>query len=117
MSWQKSLLNPLLRLMEKRQMANAKRPSSLRRAFEFKAKILFQAPRCAPKLLAISAHSQRAVARAAGSVGHIAMVGRCSAKVSAIARLSPTTVPSGILSVGTSLAGARWAMSAAIVSP
>lgn len=45
MSWQKSLLNPLLRLIEKRQMANAKEPSSLRRAFEFKAKILFHAPR------------------------------------------------------------------------
>ena len=112
MSWQKSLLNPFLRLMEKRQMANAKGPSSLRRAFDFKVKILFQALRSAPKLLAISAHSQRA----AGSVGHIAMVGRRSAKVSAIARLSPTTVPSGILSVGTSLAGAKWAMSAAIVT-
>ena len=45
MSWQKSLLNPLLRLIEKRQMANAKGPSSLRRAFEFKAKIMFHAPR------------------------------------------------------------------------
>ena len=41
MSWQKSLLNPLLRLIEKRQMANAKGPSSLRRAFEFKAKFCF----------------------------------------------------------------------------
>ena len=45
MSWQKSLLNPLLRLIEKRQMANAKGPSSLRRAFELKAKILFHALR------------------------------------------------------------------------
>ena len=75
MSWQKSLLNPLLRLIEKRQMANTKGPSSLLRTFEFKVKILFQTPRSAPKLLAILAHSQRAVARAAGSVGHIAMLG------------------------------------------
>lgn len=60
MSWQKLLLNPLLRLIEKRQMANAKGPSSLRRA---------------PKLLAISAHCQRAVARAVGSVGHTAILG------------------------------------------
>ena len=36
MSGQKPLLNLLLRLIEKRQMANAKGPSSLRRAFEFK---------------------------------------------------------------------------------
>ena len=37
MSWQKSLLNPLLRLIEKRQMANAEGPSSMRRSFELKA--------------------------------------------------------------------------------
>jgi len=75
MSWQKLLLNPLLCLIEKRQMANAKGPSSLRRAFDFKVKILFQALRSAPKLLAISAHCQRAVARAVGSVGHTAILG------------------------------------------
>ena len=45
MSWQKLLLNPLLCLIEKRQMANAQGPSSLRRAFDFKVKILFQALR------------------------------------------------------------------------
>ena len=44
MSWQKSLLNLWLRLIEKRQMADAEGPSSMRRAFELKAKIMLHAP-------------------------------------------------------------------------
>ena len=38
MSWQKSLLNLWLRLIEQRQMANAEGPSSMRRAFELEAR-------------------------------------------------------------------------------
>ncbi|MFT4708475.1 MAG: hypothetical protein ACI9HB_003399 [Gammaproteobacteria bacterium] len=34
MSWQQKLLNPTLKLIEKRHMANAKDPESLRKAFE-----------------------------------------------------------------------------------
>jgi hypothetical protein len=45
MSWQKSLLNLWLRLIEQRQMANAEGPSSMRRAFELEAKIMLHAER------------------------------------------------------------------------
>lgn len=45
MSWQQALLNPALKLIERRQMARAKDPKSLRRSFEFKAKLFFHAPR------------------------------------------------------------------------
>lgn len=45
MSWQQKLLNPTLKLIEKRHMANAKGPESLRKAFELKAKLFFHAPR------------------------------------------------------------------------
>lgn len=44
MSWQKSLLNPALRLIEKRHMARAKSPEVLRRSFEMKAKLFFHPP-------------------------------------------------------------------------
>lgn len=45
MSWQKSILNPFLRAVEKRQMANVKGPSTLRKSFELKSKLFFHAPR------------------------------------------------------------------------
>ena len=45
MSWQQKLLNPALKLIEKRHMANAKGPEILRKAFELKAKMFFHAPR------------------------------------------------------------------------
>tara|TARA_B110000208_G_scaffold121385_1_gene148217 strand:- start:782 stop:1696 length:915 start_codon:yes stop_codon:yes gene_type:complete len=45
MSWWQKLLNPGLKLIEKRHMANAKGPETLRKAFEFKAKFFFHAPR------------------------------------------------------------------------
>ncbi len=45
MSWQQKLLNPALKLIEKRYMANAKGPEILRKAFELKAKMFFHAPR------------------------------------------------------------------------
>jgi hypothetical protein len=44
MSWQKSLLNLWLRLIEQRQMANAGGSSSMRRAFKLKARIMLHAP-------------------------------------------------------------------------
>ena len=44
MSWQKSLLNLGLRLIEKPQMANAEGPNSMRHAFKLKAKIMLHAP-------------------------------------------------------------------------
>lgn len=45
MSWQSVLLNPTLRLVEKRQFERAQDPRALRRSFERKAKILFHPPR------------------------------------------------------------------------
>lgn len=45
MSWQKAILNPALKLIEKRHMARAKGPSALRKPFELKAKLFFHAPR------------------------------------------------------------------------
>jgi acetyl esterase/lipase len=44
-SWQQALLNPALKLIERRHMARAKGPKALRRAFELKAKLFFHAPR------------------------------------------------------------------------
>lgn len=45
MSWQKALLNPVLKLVEKPQLARAKDIVAFRRAFERKAKIMFHGPR------------------------------------------------------------------------
>ena len=56
-----------------------------------------------------------AVARAAASRGQSPASGWRSASVSAMTRLSPTTVPSGRRSAGTRRAGASGCMSRAIV--
>jgi monoterpene epsilon-lactone hydrolase len=45
MSWQKAILNPILKVVEKGQLARAKGPRALRKPFELKAKLFFHAPR------------------------------------------------------------------------
>ena len=45
MSWQKTLLNPILKWVEKPQLARATDPVAFRRAFERKAKVMFHGPR------------------------------------------------------------------------
>ena len=45
MSWQKAILNPILKRVEKPQLARATDPVAFRRAFERKAKIMFHGPR------------------------------------------------------------------------
>jgi acetyl esterase/lipase len=45
MSWQKTLLNPILKWVEKPQLARATDPVAFRRAFERKAKLMFHGPR------------------------------------------------------------------------
>jgi acetyl esterase/lipase len=45
MSWQKTLLNPCLRWIERSHMARAKDPDKLRRSLELKARMFFHGPR------------------------------------------------------------------------
>ncbi len=64
-----------------------------------------QCARNAPKPACISAHSERARARAFGAVGHSASAEYFSARYSAIARVSHTAKPSSSTSTGTRAAG------------